>query len=156
MDTLTSTCLHPFKKSAINVNRRSKGSLDRNINFEIFEEMNNRHPKKKIPTQDKKILKRHEIDNEFGDIYFNVFRKTIDEKRSTIPRVIVFFRLGKDVIKNSLGENLSSESIILHFFILDKGMIIIVVKQTGGSIRRFILRIFKIFKVIVVYISTLA
>jgi len=45
MGTLVRSFLHRFKKNAINVNRRSKGSLERNVNLEISEKISNHQSK---------------------------------------------------------------------------------------------------------------
>ena len=74
---------------------------------------------------------------------------------STTPSVTIFSRVGKKIIKRDLGKNLSRESIILYFFILYQGRIIIVVKQARYGVGRLIIRIFKIFEIIIIYVGSL-
>ena len=75
-------------KSVINVYRRLKSSLEREINFEVHIEMSNHHPKREIPTQ-------NVVNNEPRNVNSNVFQKAIGEVRSTSPDVTIFSEFGR-------------------------------------------------------------
>ena len=68
-----SACLHPLEESAINIDKGSKDFLIENINFEMFKRMSGDHSKRKIPTLNQEMLRKHEINNEFGNINSNAF-----------------------------------------------------------------------------------
>ena len=65
--------MHPLEKSTVGVNRGCNGFLTREINVMEIQKVGDKHPKRKIPIWDQKILRKHEINNMLRDIDFNAF-----------------------------------------------------------------------------------
>ena len=100
--------------------------------------MSNHHPKRKIPTQDQKVLREHTINDKLGDIDSNAIQKAIDKKWNKTPSLTILPRFCKNVVKYYLGKNLGNESDVLHFLILNQTRVFTVVKSVGSGERRLI------------------
>ena len=69
-------------------------------------------------------------DDKLGDVNLDAFQKAIDNQWDRSPGMTIFTRFGQDVIKDNLSENLSSESVVSHFFISHNTGVIRPVEQS--------------------------
>jgi len=74
----TVSYMHPLKKSTIDVNRECNSFFTREVKFEEFKKIGDKHPKRKIPIWDQQMFRKHEIDDELENVDYNVFQKAID------------------------------------------------------------------------------
>jgi len=87
----TIVSLHPLEKSAININKGSKDFLIGKVNFEMLKQASKDHSKRKILARNQEMLKKHEIDDESGDINSNAFQKVMIGVEH-IPGMTIFSR----------------------------------------------------------------
>ena len=71
--------------------------------------MSDEHPVGQVPGWDQKMVGRHEVDDEFRDIYSNDFQKVIDQKRSRTPGVTILPWFKQEVIENNFSQDLGGE-----------------------------------------------